>query len=451
MVRLIAVLIAFTLLTTGVATVAAQAVVGPGTVFEASDSGPTVEITEELELDSPFDYPDGNTVDLSPKATFESSGDTNVTVDSIDGTRTKLTIHDVSSELTVDPHDKQAITVSGSDIDYLHFESIAANASTDTEIVYKAGAAFDLTITDLPANESLQAINDSGTILDSGAASSDGVLNLSLPAGDQQLGIREEPSGGGGGGGGGISTGYEIETDSSDSTDSTDSTAEDESVQVSIQGYEIGDELSVPTENVGTDSVGVEEVSVSFDMGTNIQNEMSVRSNDEPPENVPPVDDTTAADYVSVDIEGNLADRVVSGSITVRLAEEKIPDDPSEVTAQHYTNGDWEPAEMNHLGGQRFEIRTTEYSTFAIVMQQQEAETTTRTTTATTTTTTPPTTVPETTTEQTTAESETSVDTTTEAVTTTQVQTTSTESPGFGFVVILVAILGLTLLIRRGG
>jgi hypothetical protein len=163
--------------------VAAGPIVGPGTTFDASADGPTVTITEELELDDSPTFPDNQTVDLSPHATFESDGDTNVTVDRIAGAWTNLTTHDVNAGLTVNPGDKQAVTVQGSDVTALNVSAV--DMTTDTvDIAYDAGSSVEVTVTDLPADATVDALAaGSGDLLDQQTADGAGEATFSLDAG----------------------------------------------------------------------------------------------------------------------------------------------------------------------------------------------------------------------------------------------------------------------------
>ncbi|WP_181685099.1 PKD domain-containing protein [Halorhabdus salina] len=158
---------------------AAGPVVSSGTTFTASDSGPTITITEELELEDTFYYPDGETVDLSPHAYFNSSGASNVTVESITGTWTNVTTHDVSNELEINASDKQAVRVKSSDMDSLNVSSVDAT-STDADVVYDATSEVTLTITGQPANAALRLDEVGGGTLDSGTTDGSGEITLSL-------------------------------------------------------------------------------------------------------------------------------------------------------------------------------------------------------------------------------------------------------------------------------
>lgn len=191
--RVIVTLLALALFTTASIGSAAAIEVTDGTVFEASDDGPTVEIGENLTLDSPFEYPDNHTVDLSPHATFESDGDTNVTVESIGGTWTNLTVQDVSAGLTIDPADKQRVTVEGESVAAVDIRSIDDTDRETTELVYRADTAFSFTATGLSANETIQVLGSDGTVLTSGTTDGTGTASFTLGPGTEGVTFAVEP------------------------------------------------------------------------------------------------------------------------------------------------------------------------------------------------------------------------------------------------------------------
>ena len=145
--------------TGGIAAATGGVIVSPGTTFQASDDGPTITITEELELDDPFFYTDGQTVDLSPYAVFTSDGDTNVTVDRIGGTWTNVTTHDVAAGLEIDATDKQTVTVTGTDLESIHISDVDPGTTDEAELIYDANAEITLVVTDLPEGTKIDAID----------------------------------------------------------------------------------------------------------------------------------------------------------------------------------------------------------------------------------------------------------------------------------------------------
>lgn len=205
-------LLAITLLATATAgVVSAQVAVTNGTVFEAGDDGPTVEITENLTLDSPYTYPDGHTVDLSPNATFSSNGTTNVTVTTIDGPWTNLTTHNISTPLAVNATDKQNVTIEGETVTHVNISTIDDSDRESTELVYDATTQLNVTLTDLTASETIQLLAADGSVVTTVSTNENGTATATLPAGEKRLTVAVEPEpepeppddddGGGGGGG----------------------------------------------------------------------------------------------------------------------------------------------------------------------------------------------------------------------------------------------------------
>lgn len=271
----------------------------------------------------------------------------------------------------------------------------------------------------------------------------------------------------------------EIEANPSDSTSSTTTTtattpertvgtvteSSSGTASVTVDNVELDDPLVVPLSGVGTDAMTVEEVTATFDMGTNVDNEMRVRATDAPPATVPAIAGDVRS-YLTVEVEGNLADRVSRGSFTFSLDADVASNDPGAVTAYRYHDDEWQRVTTRHLGGTRFEVVSPGYSTFAVVVTDRQS-TPDRTATPTpepVTTAEPPTTSePVSTTEpSTTSGSEPAATTAAEptptsgpataAPTTAERETTPTAgagSPGFGVVAVLAAVLALLALGRR--
>lgn len=176
-------------LTVGVAV--AGPIVGAGTTFEASDSGPTITITEQLELDDSQRFPDGNTVDLSPHAIFNSSGSTTATVDQITGTWTNVSTTDVSNGLEINASDKQPVTLQGSSVSAINISAV--DSSTEgVDIAYDAGADVTVTVAGLPADTTIDATDvDTDTLLDQQTTDSTGTATFTLDSGAHDVTFTE--------------------------------------------------------------------------------------------------------------------------------------------------------------------------------------------------------------------------------------------------------------------
>ena len=170
-------------------------------------------------------------------------------------------------------------------------------------------------------------------------------------------------------------------------------------------------------------------------MGTNIPNDITVKAGSEPPSGVPAYIDAEQTDYVTVNIDGNLANRVTNGAIMVRVADDRMPDDPALVEVYHAADGKWDQVDRTYVGNNTFKVHMSSFSTFAVVVEDTtEPVTTTSSTTnqQPETTTTEPATITKT------------------PVTTTRAPTTTkTSAPGFGFGLAATSVLIMGLLIFR--
>lgn len=117
-------------------------------------------------------------------ATFSSTGAGSVTVakDQLTGTWTNLTAIDAgSTEITVNPADKQAVTVS-QEVDTIRFTSMAIDDGTVDFVSGGASGQTEVTITDLPANTELAAMGvESNSVLDVATTDASGTVTFVLP------------------------------------------------------------------------------------------------------------------------------------------------------------------------------------------------------------------------------------------------------------------------------
>ncbi|WP_186007712.1 PGF-pre-PGF domain-containing protein [Halanaeroarchaeum sulfurireducens] len=228
----------------------------------------------------------------------------------------------------------------------------------------------------------------------------------------------------GGGGGGGLTSIVSELT----------ATGTDGQATVTIDGVSAGGSVNVQVSEENTETVSLQEVSASFDMGTNVDNQMTVEASDSPPEDVPEPEGGTNLGYTTIEIEGNLADSVTQGKFTFNIDPARLEEmdaAPEDVSVMRHHDGEWQEVTTTSIDDTTYRVTTPGYSTFAITVAQTADMTTTETTTVTET---------ETTTETTTAPETTAVTTTTTA--------TSTSTPGFGPVVAVIALL-VSLLITR--
>ena len=259
--------------TAGVAT--AQVAVTDGTTFNASDDGPTVTITEDLTLDSPFTYPDNHTVDLSPNATFSSNGTTNVTVTTIDGAWTNLTTHNISTPLAVNATDKQNVTIEGETVSHVNISEIDDSDRSSTELVYDADTQLNVTLTELTASDSIELLAADNSVVTTVSTTENGTATATLPAGENRLTVAVEPEpeppdddDGGGGGGGGAATEEESEStdpDIAEAVEQLESTTSATTTEVAIDENNADDDGSVIVDTSETSDT-VEQL--TFEEGT---------------------------------------------------------------------------------------------------------------------------------------------------------------------------------------
>jgi len=419
-------------------------VVKSGTTFNASADGPTITITEDLELNDSAIFPDNRTVDLSPNATFRSDGATNATVESIDGEWTNLTTRDVAAGLEVDPLDKQAVTITGENVSSVSIRDVDTDSAA-VDLGYSADAELTLTLTDLPANTDLEAV-DTATdeTLGTNTTDSTGTAAFTLTAADNRtVTLREPATGGsgsvGGGGGGGDPTPTTVQTRQTNT-----------GTEASIQRVTL-EEPTVTFDTPGTASgdISVRQVSAIFEKATNTENTMTATARSSPPSGIPaPSNAESVLGYVDITIEGSLAESVSEGRFTVDVSGTGV--DPADVTAQRYDGSQWQDVETNPVDETAVEVISPDgYSVFAIdASESGEPEQVTATQTPIETET-----PVETTTPAGTATSTVSVDSSTPTpeptATPAPTPTPGAGGPGFGVVVAVLALVATLATLRR--
>jgi PGF-CTERM protein/PGF-pre-PGF domain-containing protein len=210
---------------------------------------------------------------------------------------------------------------------------------------------------------------------------------------------------------------------------------------VSIEQISLEDpSISVSTNVQADNGIGVTRVNASFNMGTTVDNTMSVEAGSSPPSSVPERSDDGVIGYVSVTIDGNLNDRVTSGSFDVsldRLGLDNVA--PEDIVAERYHGGEWQTVQTQVVDESSVRVLSPGYSTF--VIRQAATSTPTPRVTATPTPSDAPVTA---TPHQTTVEPTISVSSPTEST-----QTPGADGPGFGPVVAVVGLLVGVVLRRR--
>lgn len=112
---------------------------------------------------------------------FTATGNADLGVDSYEGTWTNVSsIATNTTTITVDPDDKDEIDIRGG-LTKLQF-SDAAIQGNDTQFVYSASSAGNVTIHGLTGSTEWVAATQSGTALDSGTTTAAGAATIELPA-----------------------------------------------------------------------------------------------------------------------------------------------------------------------------------------------------------------------------------------------------------------------------
>lgn len=143
-------------------------------------TGPNVTFGESKNITTANPYAESDKLILQPYMNVTSTGDTEVTVDRFNGTWTNVSQLDVTgADLTIDPNDKESVTVGG-DADSLAYRDSMAIDDGTVDFVY-AGTSGTTTVTlrGLPANTGLAAVDrDTNTVLDVASTDANGVITF---------------------------------------------------------------------------------------------------------------------------------------------------------------------------------------------------------------------------------------------------------------------------------
>jgi len=142
----------------------------------------TFEVQTDADLTN---FSEPNTVYFKSSAanvTVSSQGRTDVRLTQLVGDWTRMTNIDTgSTTLTVNPEDKSPVSISGA-VSTLEYRADAATAIDDgqTDFIYSADGAGEITLNSLPANTQFAAATRSGTALDSATTDGSGTATISL-------------------------------------------------------------------------------------------------------------------------------------------------------------------------------------------------------------------------------------------------------------------------------
>jgi len=155
-----------------------------GTVTVASNSGPSVAVSGADQLDSESIFVNDTALNVTTEdggAVFSSSSATQASVESsnLTGTTTTVTgIDAAGSALTIDPEDKDAISVEG-DLERITFRDPTVDDGTDDFTYAGTSGTTTVTVRGVPSDTSLRAVDSSGTILAVATSNSNGVVTFS--------------------------------------------------------------------------------------------------------------------------------------------------------------------------------------------------------------------------------------------------------------------------------
>jgi hypothetical protein len=298
-----------------------------------------------------------------------------------------------------------------------------SNPESELNALYKGDQAnFTVTDTDSGAQILLENISYSAGFAEVEAN----------PSSDESS--SSSSSSGGGGGGGTAVTDEQTDDGTAVTTEQTD-----DGTTATIERVGTDDPtVSIAVEGAAAESFAVTESSTAFEEGTDAEGTVSVSASAARPANTPsPPGDDRVLGYVSVDVEGELADDVAEGSFTVDLSGSDI--DPADVTAHRYDGDEWQRVGTRAVGDASVEVTSPGgYSAFAIGTGETDEPVSTDTPA---TTATPTGANPEESTETATSTPATvDVGTPTRTATATSTPTPGASGPGFGAPVALLAL-----------
>jgi len=155
-------------------------------------NGPTANLTGNTELKNTSGGVDSDTIQFNTtdgSARFTAPGDASVTiaVSELEGTWTNGTdISAASNNLTINPGDKEPITVGG-DIDHISYRSMTVDDQT-VDFSYGGSSGYSIVIVrGLPANTQIGAVDDRGAVLDTATTDGSGTAAFNLTNSDHDV------------------------------------------------------------------------------------------------------------------------------------------------------------------------------------------------------------------------------------------------------------------------
>jgi len=235
---------------------------------------------------------------------------------------------------------------------------------------------------------------------------------------------------GGGGGGGGQSSGA--------AQPSIRTIPTDEGATVNIRDVSPTTPFTANLTAVGGDAVGLE--SLTFDFTFEAEDfRVEATTPTTAPQGTAELPDATAVSYFDLDAVGLDDDKMDHARLTIDVGTDALPADatPGDVVIYHHVDGEWQALETEHLGQGRFAANTTGFSPFAVGVEATSMATTTPEPTESADGTAEP--------------EETEASEQTETASDEASSETGTESPGFGVVGAILALLSVAMWTRREG
>jgi len=182
-------LIVLVVLTGAVAGASTLFTAGGGTAYETG-SGLVVTTSVDHDLNGSNPFVGSNGLHIN-NVTFSASGTSELTVDQFLGSETQLSSIDAStSAITVDPSDKDSVTISGGVTD-LDFDDVQLDRTS--QLTYSASSSGTITVRGLATNTEFVAATAGGTVLSNGTTTSSGEATISVSSGSNEEIVLYEP------------------------------------------------------------------------------------------------------------------------------------------------------------------------------------------------------------------------------------------------------------------
>jgi hypothetical protein len=163
----------------------------------SQETGPSVTLGVDTEVNSEYPFDGGDTVDLKTQAgniTVTSSTSTNVTVDQITGTETKLSAIDANGDtVVVNPEDKPRVELGGGVQSLDYKDAQIDDGTVDFDITTSGDTT--LTLYGLSGFDEYRVVDSNGNVVDGGITNATGVATVTVSTdGSYRLDANSEPT-----------------------------------------------------------------------------------------------------------------------------------------------------------------------------------------------------------------------------------------------------------------